>query len=417
MRRVGAIATWTSAALLLLTACGGGAAGDADSTSGPVKVGVLTSLSGAAAAHYADTESGVKARFAAYKAAGGKCAARGFDVVMADDQSTPQGALTAAQRLVQQESVYAVLPVSTYFYGAGQYAGTQAGGTPFLGGAFDGGEQWFDPKYGNLFPAMSGTDYDRAATTLGAYWKKLGGTKVAVVAYNTPSSAKAAEGAAVSAQHAGLARGYVNERIPFGSSDVGPIVLGIKKSGADVLYAPVIPETGFALATGLRRAGVQMKSILLATGYGADLLKSPPTLKVAQGVGFMTSYAPVEKDTKATSTWSAALKQYAKSASGIPSFSQAVGWISADLLLHGLEKAGCTASRKQLMAALRTDRSWTAGGLFPEPADFANKGTYSVGGPGDCTFVSVLKGTKFVPDPAAAPACGEQIPGVKVSVK
>lgn len=416
MGRVGTIATWTSAAVLVLAACGGGSAG-ADNTSGPVKVGVLTSLSGAAGAHYAGTESGVKARFAAYKAAGGKCASRGFDVVMADDQSTPQGALTAAQRLVRQEQVYAVLPVSTYFFGAGQYAGTQAGGTPFLGGAFDGGEQWFDPKYDNLFPAMSGTDYDKAATTLGTYWKKLGGTKVAVVAYNTPSSAKAAEGAAVSAEHAGLERGYVNERVPFGTSDVGPIVLGIKKSGADVLYAPVIPETGFALATGLRRAGVEMKSVLLATGYGADLLKSPPTLKVAQGVGFMTSYSPVEKNTEATRTWSAALKKYAKSTSGIPSFSQAVGWLSADLLLHGLEKAGCTASQDKLMTALRADKTWTASGLFPQPADFENKGSYSVGGPGDCTFVSILEGEKFVPDPAGAPACGEQIPGVKVSVK
>lgn len=184
-----------------------------------------------------------------------------------------------------------------------------------------------------------------------------------------------------------------------------------------MLYAPVIPETGFALATGLRRAGVEMKSILLATGYGADLLKSPPTLKVAQGVGFMTSYSPVEMNTEATRTWSAALKKYAKSASGIPSFSQAVGWISADLLIYGLEKAGCTASQEKLMSALRADKSWTAGGLFPKPADFANKGTYSVGGPGDCTFVSILKDEKFVPDPQGSPACGEQIPDVKVTVK
>ncbi|MFE9924551.1 ABC transporter substrate-binding protein [Streptomyces sp. NPDC005774] len=417
MGRVGSIVIWACAATLVLGACGKGGSAGAGDTDGPVKVGVLTSLSGAAGAHYAGTESGVKARFAAYEAAHGTCASRGFDVVTADDQSTPQGALTAARRLVQQDHVYAVLPVSTYFFGAGQYAGAQAGGTPFLGGAFDGGEQWFDPDYDNLFPAMSGTDYDRAATTLGSYWKKLGGSKVAVVAYTTPSSAKAAEGAAVSAEHAGLARGYVNERVPFGSTDVGPLVLGIKKSGADVLYAPVIPETAFALATGLRRAGVEMKSILLATGYGADLLESPPTIRAAQGVGFMTSYTPVERDTEAARTWSAALKKYAKSESGMPSFSQAAGWISADLLLHGLEKAGCGASQKQLTTALRADRTWTAGGLFAQPADFRNKGTYSVGGPGDCTFISILRGEKFVPDPNGSPACGEQIPGVKVSPK
>jgi branched-chain amino acid transport system substrate-binding protein len=125
----------------------------------------------------------------------------------------------------------------------------------------------------------------------------------------------------------------------------------------------------------------------------------------------------VEKNTAATRAWSAALKKYAKSKSGIPSFSQAVGWISADLLLHGLDKAGCTASQKQLMAELRTDKGWTAGGLFPQAADFTDKGTYSVGGPGDCTFVSILKGKTFVPDPKGSPACGKQIAGVKVSVK
>ncbi|WP_327100550.1 ABC transporter substrate-binding protein [Nocardia vinacea] len=417
MRRVGAIAAWVCAAMFLVPACGSGGSGGPGNTSGPVKVGVLTSLSGAATANYAGTEPGVKARFAAYQAANGKCAARGFDVVMGDDQSTPQGALTAAQKLVQQDHVYAVLPVSTYFYGAGQYAGTQASKTPFLGAGFDGGEQWFNPKYDNLFAATGGTDYNKTATTLGDYWKKIGGTKAAVLSYNTPSATKSAEGAALSAEHAGLTRGYVNIRIPFGTTDVGPYVLGIKESGADVLYAPVIPDTGFALMTGLRQAGVEMKSVLLATGYGADLLKSPPAIAAGQGVGFMTSFAPTEMNTEATRAFSAALKQHAGSETGIPSFSMAVGWVSADLLIEGLEKAGCNAGQEQLMSALRTDKTWTAGGLFPKPADFENRGSYSVGSPGNCTFISILRGDKFVPDTNGAPACGEQIPDLKVVPK
>jgi len=414
MRRVGAITAGICAAALVLTACGsGGTVG----TTGPVKVGLLTSLSGAGAGNYAQAQSAVKARFAAYQAAGGKCASRGFDVVTADDQSTPQGALTAAQRLVQQDHAYAVLPVSTYFFGAGQYAGTQAAKTPFLGGAFDGGDQWLNPKYTNLFPAMSGTDWNKAATTLGEYWRKLGGTKVAVVGNNTPSATKAAEGAALSAEHAGLTRGYINEHLPYGNTDIGAIVLGIKQSGADVLYAPINPEGALALISGLRQAGVPMKSVLLATGYGADLLASPPSMAAAQGAGFMTSYAPVEMNTDATQAWSAALKKYAGSQSGLPSFSMAAGWISADLLLHGLELAGCNATQEKLITTLRADKTFTAGGLFPKPADFANPGSYSVGGPGDCTFVSILRGNTFMPDPNASPACGEQIPDLKVTAK
>lgn len=113
----------------------------------------------------------------------------------------------------------------------------------------------------------------------------------------------------MSAEHAGLTRGYVNERVPLGPMDVGPVVLGIKESGADVLYTLVLPDTAFALVAGLRQAGVQMKSVLLATGYGADLLESPPAIGVAQGIGFLTSYSPVEMNNDATRAWSAALKQ------------------------------------------------------------------------------------------------------------
>lgn len=416
MRRAGTtVAAMAAAAVFVLSACGAGSTGGSN-TSDPIKVGVLTSLSGSAAAGYTGVEGGVRARFAAYEAANGKCAARGFDVITADDQSSPQGALTAVQRLVEQDQVFAVLPVSPFFFGAGQYAGTQAADTPFLGGAFDGGEQWLNPNYKNLFAAISGNNYEKTATTIGEYWKSIGGTKAAAIAYNTPSAARAAEGIVISAERAGLARGYVNLRLPFGTTDVGPIVLGIKESGADVVYASVTPDTAFALAIGLRQAGVEMKSVLLATGYGADLLSNPAAMQAAQGVGFMTSYTPVEMETEATRAFSAALKQYAGSASGIPSFSQAVGWISADLLLHGLELAGCDATQDELMRALRADKTWTAGGLFVNPADFENPGSYSVGGPGNCTFISILRGDKFVPDPNASPICGEQIPDVRVSV-
>lgn len=95
----------------------------------------------------------------------------------------------------------------------------------------------------------------------------------------------------------------------------------------------------------------------------------------------------------------------------------AVGWISADLLIHGLELAGCTAGQDQLMAALRTDKTFTAGGLFPRPVDFERPGSYSVGGPGNCSFISILRGDQFVPDPVGTPTCGEQIPDLKVVPK
>src|SRR5215213_9637073 len=115
------------AASLALSACGddggsdGGGGGGAAS-GGTIKLGYLTSLSGAASAGFTGLEGGANARLESYKAEGGKCADTDFEVVMGDDTSSPQGALTAAQKLVQQDKVYAVLPNSSFFYGAGQYA-------------------------------------------------------------------------------------------------------------------------------------------------------------------------------------------------------------------------------------------------------------------------------------------------------
>jgi branched-chain amino acid transport system substrate-binding protein len=401
-----------AAATLALTACGGGGGGGAggQATGETVKLGVLTTLSGQTAAGFVGVQRGAEARIQAYKAAGGRCANKNFQIVMGDDTSTPQGALTAAQRLVQQENVYAVLPVSPFLPGAAQYLATQAKGAPVVGSAIDGAPQWLDPSVLNFFSATGASDFANIPSTYGQYWKELGGTKVAVVGNDTPSSAKAAEGARQSALAAGLQDGYSNVKLPIGSTDVGAIVLGIKDSGADVLYMPVTPQTAFAIVGGLRQAGVHLKSVLLATGYGADLLASPPALQAAAGVGFITVTAPTELNTEATRAQSAALKQYAGSPTGVPSFSENSGWLVADLFLYGLEAAGCDATQADYITALNRSTTWDAGGLFPHPRTFTEKGVIAAAhGPGNCIYISTVEGDHFVPDPKASPICGTVI--------
>src|SRR5215218_461756 len=407
--RVGLAAV--AVATLTLTACGGdddGGSGGGGQAAGPIKLGVITSLSGPVSAGFVGVEEGIDARLQAYKAEGGDCADTDFEVVMGDDTSTPQGALTAAQKLVQQDKVYAVLPSSSFLTGAAQYLTTQASGTPVVGASFDASPQWQDEKSRNMFSAVGSVDYNKVATTFGDYWSALGGTKAAVVAFDTQSSSNAALGGVQSAENAGLERGYVNVNVPFGTSDVGAIVLGIKESGADVAYLPLTPDTAFAIVGGLKQAGVEMKSVLLATGYGADLLKSDPAVQAAQGVGFLTAYAPTELETEATQAQSEALTEYAGSESGIPSFSESLGWLTTDLFLHGLEKAGCDASQEEFIDTLRSDATWDANGLLGEPTDFSKYGDIAGGnGPGNCVYVSILEERTFVPDENAKPFCGE----------
>ncbi|MBH0779778.1 ABC transporter substrate-binding protein [Nocardia bovistercoris] len=392
------------AVMFAVAACGGDNDSGAGSAGGTVKVGLLTTLSGPASAGFVGAKPGVEARLQAYKAEGGKCSGLQFDLVTADDQSSPQGALAGAQKLVQQDKAYAVLEVSPYFFGAAKYMTTSAKGTPAIGGAFDSAPQWLETD-SNLFAAVQKVpDFANTYTTMGDYWKAMGITKVAAVSYDNKASQEGMNQALRSSDAAGIGRAYVNDTLAIGSADVGAIVLGIKNSGAEALYLPINPDTSLAIVGGLRQAGVNLKSIVSVTGYGADLLASPPAVQAAQGMTFVSQTAPSEMNTPATQKFADALKQYAGSPSGVPTFSQTYGWLAADLMIYGLEAAGCDASQAKFTSALRGDRSWDASGLLAAPADFATLNSEK-----DCVYLVDLKGDGFVPVPNGTPLCGTRL--------
>jgi branched-chain amino acid transport system substrate-binding protein len=401
-------------AALVLAACGssannsssgsGSSSGSSGSggNGGSITVGVLNSDSGAFSAGFTGTQAGIDARLKSYAASGGKCSSVKINTVPEDDQSSPQGALSAVQKAVQQDKVFAILNDSAVLFGGTQFLTTTGKATPLLGGGFDGAQQWLDPKVTNMFPVPAVNDYHNVYDTQGQYFKAAGATKLAVIGFDTPSSIAGNEASKIAAQAAGLQIGYVNEKIPIGTTDVGAYVLGIQQSGADAVTLSVTPPTAFAIAAGLKQAGVQMKSILGATGYGSDLLQSPTAVAAGQGVSFQTTYAPTELNTAATQAQSAALKQYGNTPSGIPGYAQANGWFAADLLIHALEGAGCNASQADVIKFLSKDKTFDAGGLLPRPIDYTGRANG-----GECLYVSTLQGNGFVTDPHAGPACGK----------
>ncbi len=192
-----------------------------------------------------------------------------------DDKSSG-GNLTAAQDLVQNRNVFAVVDNSAFAFLTWRYLKDQ--GVPMIGGGFDGNYYYNDGNeniisgLGNGTP-VPGLTYDTTTKVM----KQLGAKKVAAVGYGaSPSSsesAKATETYGADAQ--GLEGVYLNNTLEFGGTDVGPVVLGIKNSGADGLYLPLDSDTNFAIVQGLQQNGVKMKANILATGYSQDLLDQP----------------------------------------------------------------------------------------------------------------------------------------------
>ncbi|MGY1743569.1 MULTISPECIES: ABC transporter substrate-binding protein [unclassified Blastococcus] len=394
------------AAALVLSACGsddeesgGSAGGGGGGGGGTIDVGILTALSGPGAAAAQGSIRGAEARFAAYEEAGEGCAADlDFTIVEADDTSSAQGALAGAQKLVQQDGVYALINVSAFFYGASPFLTTQASDTPVIGGAWDGAQEWSAPD-NNLFNSSFVPNYDVTYSTAGEFLKDQGATTVAGIGYVSPSSQAGLESGMASIDAAGLERGYINNSVQFGSTDVGPLVLGILESGADAVYTTINFDTSLALVGGLKQAGWD-GTFISPTGYGADLLQSEPAVQAGQGVIFSNQFTPVETGSEATQQLQAAL-QAAGNESGIPGFYESQGWFGADLLLHGLEKAGCDAGQSDLISTLQQTDDWDAGGLYPQPVPQS-----TIEYDEQCQFFVTLEGDGFVPLNDGEAVCG-----------
>jgi branched-chain amino acid transport system substrate-binding protein len=389
-------------AAVVLSACSSSKSGSGGTkASGTIKIGVMTDSTGMASSAYQTTEKGIKAYVDAVNAAGG-VNGRKLSYVISDTTSTTSGALTAAQKLVQSDKVFAVISVSALFFAAEPYLLQQ--NVPVVGYGFDGPE-WADKKNANLFAALV-NDFDKVYTTMGEYLKSRGATACAAIGYaDSPSSKKAASGSLKSCEHAGLRSAYVNQ-ISTGTTDVGPIALAIKQSGADAVYLPIDPSTGFAIAGALQQLGVKLKSLVFATGYGGDLLASSAAVKAAQGYQFGSIGQPVEMNTPATQKFVKDLA--AVGVATTPTFAEQASYLAMSAFVAGLRAAGADPTQSSFMSALRGVKNFDADGLIsPLKRDFSDYAPTQT-----CVWVVELSGQKFTPEPNT-PTCGTQIPGVK----
>ena len=214
--------------------------------------------------------------------------------------------------------------------------------------------------------------------------KKMGAKKVAALAYGVSASSTAsAKNLEVRGADAGLEAVYTNTTVDFGSTDVGPQVLGIKNSGADAVYLPLVAGSNIAVVQGLAQNGVKMKSTVLATGYGQTAARPARLATFGPEVIMATGYAPVELKTKATKQFQADLKKYA-GYTGVPDYGIYTGYITCDMAILGLRERWvtnppgrrscrtCASSETYDQAGLAAARSTSASTptvrLLPTPA-------------------------------------------------
>jgi branched-chain amino acid transport system substrate-binding protein len=185
----------------------------------------------------------------------------------------------------------------------------------------------------------------------------------------SPSSQASASGFVLSCKREGLKNALLDTSVPFGTVNVTTLVLQIKASGANVLWLPLDANTNFAIMTGLKQAGVKMKVVINATGYGQVLLNDTSAVPDAQGAWFLATGVPIESKTPATKAFQSALSKYAHY-TGVPDFTWYEGWGGADLMIKGLELAGKHPTQSSFIADLHQVTDYSANGLFG-PVNFS----------------------------------------------
>ncbi len=206
----------------------------------------------------------------------------------------------------------------------------------------------------------------------------------------------------MSAQDAGLKSGYINPNVPFGTTNVGPLVLGMKNAGTDSLFPVTDPDTSLAVIVGLRQEGVDLKVPMLAEEEGDLLAGGPASVAQSKGVYSVGLYQPPQMNTAATKE----IASYLQSAAGVttpPTFNEYMAYLSIDALVDGLKKAGSNPTRASFIRAMLGMTNYTGRGLLGSPISFAAAGR---GDTAPCTFITEWTGATFQLVPKLDPYCG-----------
>jgi branched-chain amino acid transport system substrate-binding protein len=359
-------------------------------TANSVTIGLITEETGPGAPPAMGLVRGAQARVDQQNAEGG-VEGRRIKLIVKDDQTNPVTDQTATSALISS-GVFGVVDDSAVTFGG--YKLLQQAGIPVTGGAYDGPE-WYEQPNTNMF-AISGPGdaKDPQYSNFAVFAKQHGGTKCGAVGYAiSPSSRASATGFELSCEREGLQNAFLDTQVPFGSVDVTTLVLQLKSAGVNTLWLPLDGNTNFAIMTAIQQAGLKMKVIINATGYGQTLVSDKVAAPDAQGAWFLATGLPVELRTPATEAFQAALAKYAHY-TGVPDFSWYEGWGTTDLMIKGLERAGKNPTRSGFIADLHQVTDYSANGLLG-PVSFSLSQFGQA--PKDlCEYLAQFEGDAFV---------------------
>jgi ABC-type branched-subunit amino acid transport system substrate-binding protein len=399
-RRAGIIAC---AALVLagtvLAACGN--ASTSVSTSGNTEgvyphrivVGGLASITGPLPADFAPAIAGAQAYFDWVNAGGGVNGRRIDFAHKLDDQSDPSTDASQARTLIEQDHVFAVVPVATPSFSGGPFLSEND--VPTFGLDVNTNADWAGPSmYGNTGSYTAFT----SAQLQAAYLAELHHIRAAaLIAYNISQSSEGCRGVANAFHQYGVHIAFEDLAVPVPAFDLHADVARMKSAGVDIVTSCLDVSGDILLSQTMQQDGMTGVIQYWFDGYDESALKTDAAWM--QGVYFMLQHLPFEVTQLYPGRYPSmdrfewALRRYVPG--NPPSEAALAGWTSADLFVTGLRAIGRDVTRTRLVAAINKLTLYTAHGLV-SPINWRTDHT-GVSTIYNCSVFVQVRGHDFVP--------------------
>lgn len=383
------------------------AAAPASAAPAPYTIALITSETGLAAPQDVGTVGAFKARLDMQNARGGVNGHKLVPLVL-DDQTSPTQISTVVQEAISRGAI-GIVSESPLLFLAAKYA--QRAGVPVTGDDSDGPE-WGEKPYTNMFAAVYGSlnpNYP-LNTMYGKVLKFFGGTKLATYAIGiSPDSVRANYDVSGSFARVGGQTVVNDTSVQFGSVDFTGAALTAKANGVNALWPNLDSASDIALTEAYEQAGIKLKSDILAVGLSPSLINSPSWSEL-QGVTFLDEVRPFQLPNAGTRQMQAALEKYDHyNSTDFPNFSESNGWLGADLMIEGIQKAGKHPTRSRVIKALRGIKNYNGNGLLANTINYSTVFGHDLP---ICVWALRAEKSGFVPI-QSAPFCGTDIAGTK----
>ncbi|NBM18629.1 ABC transporter substrate-binding protein [Streptomyces sp. GC420] len=337
MRPLVPIATLVLSVSLTATACGSPSASSGD---GPIKLGLIASLTGNYQPLGTDNKKSVELAVQQINADGGVLG-RKIELQVKDDKSQPDQSVLAFNNM--KDDVTAVIGSPFSNSALATIPVVDWAKVPYL--SLTPADEQVDPIHPYVFlaPATSNTYAER----LLQYYKATGVKKIAV-AYDTKSSYAVAgyRGTKELAAEHGV-KVVATETFQTTSTDFNSMFTHIKRTDAQALLVWATGAPGVIITKQYAASGLDVP--LALTGAQASKLWAGPAGKAAEGVtvassvGVVADQLPKSKLTKTAVDFAQAFNQ--EYGENPPQFAQD-GYSAVQLLVAAIEKAGSTDHEK-----------------------------------------------------------------------